>query len=839
MLGLVSLAAAAGDRPPAAAPSSSAARPVRFAATAEDPATLAARAKLRENRPKLEFSDVRLDSVIDFFRDVTGLNVVANWNALQAAGIHKGTPITIFLRNVSNSRGLTETLSAAGGVVPLGYMLEKGVVRISTKADLATRVTHRVYNVADLVTAETARGRRQKADTLCRIVRAVVDHASWGMAGRHAARLGDTDALLVVSQNDANHTRVAGLLSAIRRRLTERAARAKTAAGGAAPPRPSTAEPESEANRAARAKLREIRPKLNFSRVRLDTVIDFYRDVTGLNVVLNWHALVAAGIDRSTAVSFTLSNVSNERALKEILSAAGGVAPLGYIVTDGIVRISTAEDLGGITTIRVYDVADLVAEDTDQERRQKTLGLCALVRRTVAFDSWFEAGGAPGRLCEFDGLLVVSHNNRNHARLAALLSIIRRKLDERAARTKVKTAGGATPPRPSAAEPGNEFNRAARVKLRANRPLLKFSRVRLDSAIDFLRDVASLNVVVNWAMLKAAGIDRRTAVSITLADVSNARALTEVLTAVGGVVPLGYVIEEGVVRISTWEHLDSITAIRIYDVADLVAADTGPGKRQRTEQLCEVIRKAIDRHSWHRNVGLVGSLCEFDGLLVVLQTDRNHARLVELLSTIRRKLDDRAARAKAGALPLRPPAAEPESEANRAARAKLREKRPKVEFSGVRLGSVIDSFRNVTGLNVMVNWYALQAAGTDKTAAITLTLHNVSNEQALAKALSAAGAVRPLGYILDEGIVRISMRLDLDSIHLCRVYDVADLVASDTPGGPGRELKRLRGLVHVAGQPDFQGGSAAMVGWFDRLVIFTGSHRHHARVAELLARLRR
>jgi len=433
---------------------------------------------------------------------------------------------------------------------------------------------------------------------------------------------------------------------------------------------------EDPANRAARAKLQENRPKLEFANVRLDSVIDFFRlrDVTGLNLVVNWQALQAAGIDKRTTVTLTLSDVSNERALKEILSAAGGVVPLGYILDKGIVRISTMADLNTITTTRVYDVADLVAADTGQRIQEKTQTLRAVIRRVIDNASWMEDGGVVGRLCESDGLFVVLHTDQNHAQLAELLSKVRRKLDERTARAKVKTGPGAPPLRPAAAEPESEANRHVRAKLKEIQSKIDFEDASLDNSLAYFRDTTGLNLVVNWSALGAAGIDKGAKVRLTLSNVSREQVLKEILTVSCGVVPVGYILRDGVVRISTREDLCDTTIIRVYDVADLVAADPGQSRQERAEELSaarrgivdieswlatgdagqtrhekvqelsDIIRGVIHTESWVENGGMVGNLAEFEGLFLVSQTPQNHAQLAELLTTIRRKLDERTTR---------------------------------------------------------------------------------------------------------------------------------------------------------------------------------------------------
>ena len=60
-------------------------------------------------------------------------------------------------------------------------------------------------------------------------------------------------------------------------------------------------------------------PKLEFGNVPLELVIQFMREVSGVSIYVNWGALQAAGIDKSSPVSVNLRNVTFEKGLKTVL----------------------------------------------------------------------------------------------------------------------------------------------------------------------------------------------------------------------------------------------------------------------------------------------------------------------------------------------------------------------------------------------------------------------------------------------------------------------------------------------------------------------------------------
>ena len=103
---------------------------------------------------------------------------------------------------------------------------------------------------------------------------------------------------------------------------------------------------------------------------------------------------------------------------------------------------------------------------------------------------------------------------------------------------------------------------------------LDFSDISLKDAIDFLRDVSGANIHVNWRALKTIGITRDTKVNLKARDISVARALTLITDqlSVGQdkYSSVYWVVDEGVVEISTGEALNHSTRVEVYDITDLL-----------------------------------------------------------------------------------------------------------------------------------------------------------------------------------------------------------------------------------------------------------------------------
>ena len=224
-------------------------------------------------------------------------------------------------------------------------------------------------------------------------------------------------------------------------------------------------------DQAVLAQLERPLPEVNFDGAGFTDVIDFLRDVSGANIFVNWKALEDAGVDRNAPVSARLRNVKFAKALTIILdSVSGGTVTLGYTIDDGVITISTGDDIDRNTVTRVYDIRDLIIDIPDftdapnfnlqsanqqsqqggggggggqglfgqqQQRqpgqieagsrtRQEMIDeITSLITETISPDSWREAGGAVGAVRELQGQLIVTQTPENQRQLLRLLEQLR------------------------------------------------------------------------------------------------------------------------------------------------------------------------------------------------------------------------------------------------------------------------------------------------------------------------------------------------------------------------------------------------------------------------------
>lgn len=112
------------------------------AAAADPPARRPAAPRASRSRPRkrtglaLEFNEMHLETVISFFRDVTGLNFHANWKALEAIGVDKDSAVSLNVRGVTIKRALdlvVDQLSTSDDRLQRVYWLaDQGVITITS-----------------------------------------------------------------------------------------------------------------------------------------------------------------------------------------------------------------------------------------------------------------------------------------------------------------------------------------------------------------------------------------------------------------------------------------------------------------------------------------------------------------------------------------------------------------------------------------------------------------------------------------------------------------------------------------------------------------------------------
>ena len=189
---------------------------------------------------------------------------------------------------------------------------------------------------------------------------------------------------------------------------------------------------------AIQAQLARALPEVNFDGAGFADVIDFLRDVSGVNIFVNWKALEAAGVDRNAPVTARMKNVRFDKALETILSSASGDNRLAFKLDRGVLTITTAELIGGgaapaaaggrvggagataLVAKRVYEINDVAAGGADREA-----AVLKMITGSIAPSTWKDNGGSGEAKFE-GGRLVVTTTPENQKAVANLLEQVRK-----------------------------------------------------------------------------------------------------------------------------------------------------------------------------------------------------------------------------------------------------------------------------------------------------------------------------------------------------------------------------------------------------------------------------
>jgi len=94
---------------------------------------------LNRRLPEVRFEKVELADAIDFIRDVTGFNVIADWRGLADAGAAPKAPVTMARRDITVADALDAIVAQAGGKGKVGHRVIGGAIVIGTPDGLAAQ----------------------------------------------------------------------------------------------------------------------------------------------------------------------------------------------------------------------------------------------------------------------------------------------------------------------------------------------------------------------------------------------------------------------------------------------------------------------------------------------------------------------------------------------------------------------------------------------------------------------------------------------------------------------------------------------------------------------------
>ncbi|MDB5323022.1 MAG: hypothetical protein JWN40_4653 [Phycisphaerales bacterium] len=199
-------------------------------------------------------------------------------------------------------------------------------------------------------------------------------------------------------------------------------------------------------------------PAQDFPRLPLIEAFDHLRDDSGAGIFINWRALSAAGINKDTPVALRWGATRLEPAVRSVLDQAqatrAGVR-LDFCEDEGILTISTRDDLARNVATRIYDVRDLINPDAAPSSaptmfpppakprhyvhwridnlfrpgrgalaKDRIAMFVSEIEHTVDPTSWRDAGGTRGSTRALNGQLIVTQTEEN---LSSVTYFLRRR----------------------------------------------------------------------------------------------------------------------------------------------------------------------------------------------------------------------------------------------------------------------------------------------------------------------------------------------------------------------------------------------------------------------------
>jgi hypothetical protein len=90
-----------------------------------------------------------------------------------------------------------------------------------------------------------------------------------------------------------------------------------------------------------RADLNRVLPELKFDGTGLGDVLEFVKDVSGAQIVVDWAALAKAGVKKDTPVTVSMKDVKLAEALTKILDkAAAKPGRVVYTIKGGAIHVA-------------------------------------------------------------------------------------------------------------------------------------------------------------------------------------------------------------------------------------------------------------------------------------------------------------------------------------------------------------------------------------------------------------------------------------------------------------------------------------------------------------------
>lgn len=467
-------------------------------------------------------------------------------------------------------------------------------------------------------------------------------------------------------------------------------------------------------------------------------------------------------------------------ALRDVMSLLL-VSRGAYVENRGTLLVTSESSAAYMLETNFYRLPDLVDGDGPVDAEAMTY----LILRNVARDSWGQPFGQ-GTITDVENGLWVRQTQAVHRELHSLY----RQLD----RFYAHPGGCDYPAQPGAPASAQDLA----ISLRLEQPVnVDFVDKPLVDTLHELANCCRINIWLDEQSLSDEGISPDSPINDDIEEISLKAALHTMF------LPwqLTFVVEHGVLVVTTPRIAEEKEIARIYDVRRIIVGDD-------YDSICNLIGTTVAPDSWPASTGPV-QIGVLPGMLVVSQTQSVHAEIAQLLFDIQRiRTTPRIQR----------PAPMP-SNRQRRAEARIQQvlsKNVNLVVEDEPLIDVLEMLSQTHHFPIWLDEIPLSDEGISSDSPVSITATGVTLESCLSTILKPLDMVA----IYDKEQLRITTRRIAEEEFTIRVYDVVDLAEKIEPDpaahrqrhnhqrqGGGFQGAGFRGQGQFqVGPDDFQGG---------------------------------
>ncbi len=321
-------------------------------------------ARLQTRIPAIDFRETELADFLEFLSQFSGVRITLDVEALSEAGLTPDTKISV--RQGDTTMGAV--LEAALADVGLTFIVEKGQLLVTNPRRSRQSIETRTHDVSDLLGAEP-----KAASDFAAMVTELVEPESWRSRGG-PGRIELGEGKLVVVQSKGVQSQIASFCDKLR------------VARGRRPRNADDNQPISLDSLRARAKQKLSTPlTVNFVQpAPLPTIVQFLRDRSEANILLDGLSLRAEGVTDDTEITLTVTKGD----LLAALEALCGSAKIAYRIVDAnTFQLTSRKSAAAQLDLEFYPIADLVAN------ADEAAALMDEVRQSTGGPAWRQAGG--------------------------------------------------------------------------------------------------------------------------------------------------------------------------------------------------------------------------------------------------------------------------------------------------------------------------------------------------------------------------------------------------------------------------------------------------------------